>query len=1069
MRELEDEATMQQRYRGLHRQVLPPPLPGSCDAIARRGAGPPGQLGEGPASSNSVSSGPGTENVQALASNPGYAVGAVPGLGAHHLSALRRVISQEEERRYSSAPPPEKLPEHCNPPNFWRATSSSTSSRDIELPSGSSVVVAGYAEKEDVDLEEDAACRRLLANRTPARVFQNKDQGRPAEVAEKIYSEGPAVAAPAAAPAVVPAMAPPDAPAEVSEEAPAEAPAETAAAPSWEPGAWRTSPVKSLGHFVITPGHRADTLLEVAKLGPSDLVLDLGCGDAGFLACLMRRSGCRGYGVEIDPIYFARAEALSMTPELSGRLRVELRAAEDLRFEDLREVTLVYIFLLHVAKNSTVKALLRQLLNYGTKIVTSMFMLPKEDFGDVPVISWPDDSSDDYWPIYTGDCPHYFFVYQIPLASRPVMSSFCAVEVEEHDPVAVGRMSRQVFQHEQSSPGCLPALSPPQATTTPQAHEKTHVQKTSPKLAQGAPESSPAESVAACFGPSFQTPCRVSEIINATAIPEPGACALEAAPAELSATYHGSFKPSSGPLNDLVKTTPKCAELALETSPPGSVLACWGVKDTPKLHPGAKATASPAPPLQAGFSCFPSPAVSPRVQEPALPLPVIPSMPVMIGVDPVLSSGHKQSSDTKQVGHTEFELKLLAGLQSLAAAQEQFTNTSSPSSGLFSESLKATPPRPSQGVPKSSPGSRLLFAERLGHEALSPIARRQIFGDVPVPVTPPSGRLEDRDLVSSYGAVRSKKQFRREEQSPVCERHVAADAPAPVTPCAGRVEGQHMMSSLDVVQIPNLVGQEEQSTVRESQVAVDVPVPVTPPSGKMEDRKAVPSPRVLQSPKQAGQTEQMTPALGRIQDHEVPSSGPEQSRPQAGQEGNPQIGEQHLVAQLLAPVTPALSGTKGPNPEPPPGRKQSHGPQQAGQGQQSSSTMPQEASHKLRNLVQDCLSKVEDAYSRLRAHDDAGQHDEPAPVQEPCRPARRQRAGESRLWLPPGAAASAARKTSSDPMPPGPSRRGVPETTSRRSAVLSAPSSRLWLPSGCAEHRMVRSSRTATLPGAVAA
>ena len=52
--------------------------------------------------------------------------------------------------------------------------------------------------------------------------------------------------------------------------------------------------------YVPTPPNVVDAMLNLAKVGPSDFVIDLGSGDGRIVIAAARRFGARGLGVEID-------------------------------------------------------------------------------------------------------------------------------------------------------------------------------------------------------------------------------------------------------------------------------------------------------------------------------------------------------------------------------------------------------------------------------------------------------------------------------------------------------------------------------------------------------------------------------------------------------------------------------------------------------------------------------------------------------------------------------------------------------------------------------------------------
>ena len=53
--------------------------------------------------------------------------------------------------------------------------------------------------------------------------------------------------------------------------------------------------------FVVTPDNVTLAMLELARVGPQDFVLDLGSGDGRIVILAARRFGARGVGVEIVP------------------------------------------------------------------------------------------------------------------------------------------------------------------------------------------------------------------------------------------------------------------------------------------------------------------------------------------------------------------------------------------------------------------------------------------------------------------------------------------------------------------------------------------------------------------------------------------------------------------------------------------------------------------------------------------------------------------------------------------------------------------------------------------------
>jgi cyclopropane fatty-acyl-phospholipid synthase-like methyltransferase len=79
-------------------------------------------------------------------------------------------------------------------------------------------------------------------------------------------------------------------------------------------------------------------LLELAHVGPDDIVYDLGSGDGRIPIAAAREFGARGVGVEIDPNLVARARANAREAGVDDR--VEFRLG-DMYAADVRPATVV--------------------------------------------------------------------------------------------------------------------------------------------------------------------------------------------------------------------------------------------------------------------------------------------------------------------------------------------------------------------------------------------------------------------------------------------------------------------------------------------------------------------------------------------------------------------------------------------------------------------------------------------------------------------------------------------------------------------------------------------------------
>ncbi|MBW4539984.1 MAG: class I SAM-dependent methyltransferase [Myxacorys chilensis ATA2-1-KO14] len=124
--------------------------------------------------------------------------------------------------------------------------------------------------------------------------------------------------------------------------------------------------------YVPTPQEVVDEMLQVANVGPNDVIYDLGSGDGRIVITAAQRFGTRGVGVDIDPERVAEAKANAQKAGVSDR--VEFRQ-QDLFQTNLQEASVVTLYLLPEV-NLRLRPKLLQ-LKPGTRIVSHAF-----DMGD---------------------------------------------------------------------------------------------------------------------------------------------------------------------------------------------------------------------------------------------------------------------------------------------------------------------------------------------------------------------------------------------------------------------------------------------------------------------------------------------------------------------------------------------------------------------------------------------------------------------------------------------------------------------------------------------------------------
>lgn len=120
--------------------------------------------------------------------------------------------------------------------------------------------------------------------------------------------------------------------------------------------------------YVPTPMRVVERMLEMAEVGPSDYVIDLGSGD-GRIPVAAARRGARALGVDIDPMRIDEAHAAARFAGVETRARFR---RQDLFQTPLREASVVTMYLLPDV-NLRLRPRLLTELRPGTRIVSHNF------------------------------------------------------------------------------------------------------------------------------------------------------------------------------------------------------------------------------------------------------------------------------------------------------------------------------------------------------------------------------------------------------------------------------------------------------------------------------------------------------------------------------------------------------------------------------------------------------------------------------------------------------------------------------------------------------------------------
>jgi Methyltransferase domain len=171
--------------------------------------------------------------------------------------------------------------------------------------------------------------------------------------------------------------------------------------------------------YVPTPQEVVERMLEMARVGPQDYLIDLGSGDGRIVVTAAKKFGTHGFGVDLNPVRIKESVENAASAGVSDRVAFHQRNLFD---TDLGEATVITMYLL-----PRVNLLLRPKLlelKPGTRIVShdfdmddwkpdeSAIMDVKEKYG-----SAPGNSSVYFWivPAKAGGAWHW----QLTFGGKP--------------------------------------------------------------------------------------------------------------------------------------------------------------------------------------------------------------------------------------------------------------------------------------------------------------------------------------------------------------------------------------------------------------------------------------------------------------------------------------------------------------------------------------------------------------------------------------------------------------------------------------------------------------------------
>ena len=122
--------------------------------------------------------------------------------------------------------------------------------------------------------------------------------------------------------------------------------------------------------WVPTPPEVIAVMLDMANVGPKDLVYDLGCGEGEILIAAAKR-GARGVGVDLDPVRIKNARANAKKAGVADKLTF---FEQDLFKTDISKATVVTLYLLPEL-NERLRPTLLKVLKPGTPVVSHDFAM----------------------------------------------------------------------------------------------------------------------------------------------------------------------------------------------------------------------------------------------------------------------------------------------------------------------------------------------------------------------------------------------------------------------------------------------------------------------------------------------------------------------------------------------------------------------------------------------------------------------------------------------------------------------------------------------------------------------
>jgi precorrin-6B methylase 2 len=134
--------------------------------------------------------------------------------------------------------------------------------------------------------------------------------------------------------------------------------------------------------YVPTPDEVVAEMCKMAKVGPSDTVYDIGCGDGRLVIRAVKDFGAKkGVGIDIREELIVKCRANGKAAGVSDK--VEFRTADALKIKDFSEASVVLLYLGDYL-NEALKPTLKRTLKPGSRLVSHRFLMGAD---------WPPDET----------------------------------------------------------------------------------------------------------------------------------------------------------------------------------------------------------------------------------------------------------------------------------------------------------------------------------------------------------------------------------------------------------------------------------------------------------------------------------------------------------------------------------------------------------------------------------------------------------------------------------------------------------------------------------------------------